>query len=373
MKKITLILASILATVTIISFVLVLTAPQEEKPIISPVAKDLANNYSPTPDLKEVKTAQAYIDTSQQFLVRAEELSKNQNQNEEDKKQILTLIQGALETISEGLTLYPQDDRLWAQRAKIYQGIASFTPQAEMAALADLEQARQLSPQNPNYPQNQSYLWAKNGNYQNAVYYANLAYQLDPTNLSLLNNLGQLQIKAGQIEGAVKTLQKLSLLLPKSDPSWEKVNQEVKTLEGLLAQAKKEKGSQLQLAGENLNQKPVIEETIPLEIQISPQEQARIAQNLIIAAPAQEGTVNIEASVDPNATAGEAIIPAGEEEIKIANNHLGENCSIYLAPQDDLENHLLFLKTKNTDEKYFTAALNKPLQKDIRFKWWVIE
>jgi hypothetical protein len=134
-----------------------------------------------------------------------------------------------------------------------------------------------------------------------------------------------------------------------------------------------EKGSQLQLAGENLNQKPVIEETIPLEIQISPQEQARTAQNLIIAAPAQEGTVNIEASVDPNATAGEAIIPAGEEEIKIANNHLSDNCSIYLAPQDDLENHLLFLKTKNTDEKYFTAALNKPLQKDIRFKWWVIE
>ena len=190
-----------------------------------------------------------------------------------------------METISEGLTLYPQDDRLWAQRAKIYQGIASFTPQAEMAALADLEQARQLSPQNPNYPQNQSYLWAKNGNYQNAIYYANLAYQLDPTNLSLLNNLGQLQIKAGQIEGAVKTLQKLSLLLPKSDPSWEEVNQEIKTLEGLLAQAKKEKGSQLQLAGENLNnQKPVIEETIPLEIQISPQEQARITQNLIMRA-----------------------------------------------------------------------------------------
>ena len=39
MKKITLVLASILAAVTIISFVLVLTAPQEEKPIISPWLK----------------------------------------------------------------------------------------------------------------------------------------------------------------------------------------------------------------------------------------------------------------------------------------------------------------------------------------------
>ncbi|MBP8591571.1 tetratricopeptide repeat protein [Candidatus Shapirobacteria bacterium] len=372
MKKITLILASILAAVTVVSFVLVLTAPQEEKPIISPVAKDLVDNYSPTPDLKGVKTAQAYIDTAQQFLVRAEELSRNQNQNEEDKRQILTFVQKALETISEGLALYPQDDRLWAQRAKIYQGIASFTPQAEMAALADLEQARQLSPQNPNYPKNQSYLWAKNGNYQNAVYYANLAYQLDPTDLNLLKNLAQLQAKAGQVEGAIKTWQKLSLLLPQNDPSWEEVNQEVKTLENLLAQAKKEKGSQLQLAGENLNQRP-IGETIPLEIQLSPQEQARLSQNLIIAAPTAEETISIEAAIDPNATAGEAVIPAGEKEVKIANNKISNRCSIYLAPQDDLENHLLFLKSKDASEGYFTAALNNPLGKDVKFKWWIIE
>ena len=157
-----------------------------------------------------------------------------------------------METISEDLTLYPQDDRLWAQRAKIYQGIASFTPQAEMAALADLEQARQLSPQNPNYPQNQSYLWAKNGNYQNAVYYANLAYQLDPTNLSLLNNLGQLQIKAGQIEGAVKTC-KLSLLLPKATLPGKKLTKRL-NLRRPSGASQKRKRCQLQLAGENLNQ-----------------------------------------------------------------------------------------------------------------------
>jgi len=371
MKKITLILASILAAVTIISFLLVLTTPSEEKPIISPVAKELADS-SPTPDFREVKTAQAYIDNSQQFLARAEELSQNRNQDEEDKKEILSFVQKSLETISEGLALYPQDDRLWAQRAKIYQGIASFTPQAEIAALADLEQARQLSPQNPNYPKNQSYLWAKSGNYQNAIYYANLAYQLDPTNLNLLKDLSQLQIRAGQVEGAIKTLQKLSLLLPQNDPSWEEINKEVKTLENLLAQAQKEKGNQLQLAGENLNQKP-IEETVPLEIQISPQEQAKIAQNLIIAAPLAEEGGQIEASIDPNATAGEAIIAAGEKEIKIASNRLSGSCSIYLSPQDDLENHLLFLKNKNTDEGYFTAALNDPLEKNIKFKWWIIE
>jgi len=369
-EKLIIIVAAIFALGIILSVTLVLALPKNKQPIITPLSKQRAQNQPPQ-TAPIAQSPSYYINTSQQFLVHAEELSQNQNQTEADKKEIITLVQSALNTIGKGINIYPQDDRLFTQRAKIYQGIISFSPKAIDAAISDLEQARQLSPQNPVYPKTQSQLFTQKGDFQSAAYYAHLAYEIEPTNLENLANLGQIQVKAGQINSALQSYQKLFSLLPQDNPQRQSLQKEIKTLKTLLAKANTETDSNLQITDEN---PPEIKE-IPSSIELLPQEQASLSQNLIIAAPKEENSQNQNSQIDLNAVAGEATLLANKEEIKIINNNIDDQKQIYIAPKGDIQNRILYIKTKNArdGEKYFIVAVNKPLDQDIQFKWWIID
>jgi len=369
-SKLTIIIAAVFALGIILSIALVLALPKSKQPVITPLSKQLTETTPPSQDSPLAQSPSYYINTSQQFLIHAEELSKNQNQTEEDKKEIIAFVQSALDTISKGISIYPQDDRLFAQRAKIYQGIISFSPKAIDAAISNLEQARQLSPQNPIYPKTQSQLFIQKGDFQSAAYYANLTYEIEPTNLQNLANLGQIQVKAGQINNAIHSYQKLLSLLPQNNPQRQSLQKEIKTLKTLLAKANIEADSNLQIIGKS---PPKIEE-IPSSIELLPQEQAALPQNLIIAAPTEQNDQIQNSQIDLNATAGEATLPAGEKEIKITNNNIDDQKQIYIAPKGDIQNRILYIKTKNTnsEKKYFVVAVNKPLDQGIQFKWWII-
>ena len=369
-RKLTIVVAAIFALGIILSVTLVLALPKTKQPIITPLSKQLAETIPSPQSSSLAQSPSYYINASQQFLVHAEEKSQNQNQTEIDKKEIIALVQSALNTINEGINIYSQDDRLFTQRAKIYQGIISFSPQAINAAISDLEQARQLSPQNPAYPKTQSQLFIQKGDFRSAAYYAHLAYEIEPTNLENLANLGQVQVKAGQINNALQSYQKLFSLLPQDNPQRQSLQKEIETLKTLLAKANTEANPNLQITNEN---PPQIEE-IPSSIKLLPQEQASLSQNLIIAAPKEENNQNQNSQINLNAIAGETTLPAGEEEIKITNNNIDDQKQIYIAPKDNIQNRILYIKTKNgrDGEKYFIVAINKPLDQDIQFKWWII-
>jgi len=310
-----------------------------------------------------------YINTSQQFLVRAEEKSQNKNQTEEEKKEIIALIKNALEVITEGINRYPQDDRLFAQRAKIYQGITSFAPQSIDAALTDLEQAHRLSPQNPNYPKMQSLLLVKKGDFTTAAYYAQIAYELAPTNPENLNFLGDIQAKAGQIEAAINSYQKLIALIPENKPQHQDINQKISSLNNLLVQAQPKSS-----LNPTRHPSPIPSIKPPISTEFLPKGQALAEQTLIIAQPNEENTLKQEEEVNLNAASGEGIIKAGETTTTIKNRHLDEQTEVYLSPIGDIENRILFLQSKHVEgeEKFFVVSLNKPASKDIKFNWWII-
>lgn len=359
-----------LATIAIIAvFTIFLTLDHDPKPIITPLSKQQAQIQDQSP----IQEATYYINIAQRFLTRAEELSQNPNQSPQDKENILIAVQNSLETINEGISHYPKDDRLYAQRAKIYQGIAFFSPHALEAAIADLDQARKLSPQNPVYPKTQSQILAKMGRYQDASFYAKIAYEIEPQNLQNLADLGQIQIKAGQINQAVYSYQTLASLLPESSQEIETIKQEIAALEKLLAQTKTDQNSNLFLAGEP-TPKP---NNLPADINFLPQEQAALPENLVIASSQEENSAQQEQEFDLNALAGEATIAAGTTETIIYNNNLAENKKINLVPQGDTDNQVLYLKSKVTNpdsgSPYFVIALSKPLNSDLTFKWWIIE
>ena len=371
-QKLIIAIGSFLALVVIISFTVILVAPQKKQPIIAPLSKKQAQ-ISETP-ADSIQKATYYISISQKFLTKGEEISSQKNQSAQDKERILAMIQNSLDTINQGINYYPQDDRLFAQRAKIYQGIADFSPNALNAALSDFNQARKLSPQNPIYPKTQSKILIQQGKYQDAVYYANLAYQIEPTNLQNLANLGQVQTQAGQINNAINSYQSLISFLPQNSEQTSQIKKEIKSLQGLLAQTKQNENSQLYLAGQKLI--PTINE-IPSDIQLLPQKQASLTKDLIIAAPNEENNSSQSSQADFNAIAGTGILPAQQKEIIIYNRHVSNQKQILLSAESDLQNQVLFVKTKKADpdqgKPYFIVALHHPLDQIVEFKWWIIE
>ena len=62
-------------------------------------------------------------------------LSQKRQQTDEDNKDILRKLQKAIDTISEGINLYPNKAELWAQRANFYIALQTIAPQAKEAAL----------------------------------------------------------------------------------------------------------------------------------------------------------------------------------------------------------------------------------------------
>ena len=370
-SKLIIAIGSFLALAVVISFTIILTAPQKEQPIIVPLSKKRAQ-ISETPSTT-IQKAAYYINISQKFLTKGEEISSQENQSAQDKERILAMIQNSLDTINQGVNYYPQDDRLFAQRAKIYQSIASFSPNALNAALSNLDQARQLSPQNPIYPKTQSKILIRQGKYQDAVYYANLAYQIEPTNLQNLANLGQVQTQAGQISNAINSYQTLTSLMPQSNEQVSQIEKEIKSLRELLAQAKQSESSQLHLAGQKSI--PTINE-IPSDIQLLPQKQASITKDLIVAAPGGENNSSQSGQPNLNAIAGEAILPPQQKEVIIYNHHVGNQKQILISAEGDTQNQALFVKTKEANpdqgEPYFVVAVHHSIDQIIKFKWWII-
>ncbi len=373
-KSTWLVFASLAVIIVVVSFTIILTSKNDPEPIITPLSRQQAQ--APKQDQSSTQKATYYINISQRFLTKAEELSKNPNQSPKDKEDILIAVQNSLETINEGISHYPKDDRLYAQRAKIYQGIASFSPDALEAALADLDQARKLSPQNPTYPKTQSQILAQIGRFQDASLYAKIAYEIEPQNLQNLANLGQIQIKAGQIKQAVSSYQTLASLLPQDSQERVTVKQEIASLEKLLTQAKASQSSNLFLANEPTPKNPE-PKNIPADINLLPQEQASLPENLVIAGPQEENNRQQDQELDLNALAGEAIIAAQETETTIYNHNLTDNKKINLVPQEEMSNQVLYVKSKNTNPDdgtpYFIVSLSQPLSQDLAFKWWIIE
>ncbi len=119
-------------------------APPSAEPTSQPAVT--TNVYSPSD----------YVSLSQKYFADAQNLSHIRQQTQEDKKEIIGKLQQAIDTISEGINTYPNKSELWIQRASIYTAIQGITPQAEKAAIRDLQQAEYLSkhssPSQPSLP-----------------------------------------------------------------------------------------------------------------------------------------------------------------------------------------------------------------------------
>jgi len=77
------------------------------------------------------------------------------------------------------------------------------------------------------------------------------------------------------------------------------------------------------------------------------------------------------ATIDTNAIAGKAVIPAGSDQIIINNPNITDYTLIYVTPTSTTENSVLYVKSKEAGK--FTVGFTNAIEKDVSFNWWVIE
>jgi len=347
------------------------TRNRPQAKLVSPLVKMAQNQPTETK-----KTLSYYIITSQEFLNKARNLANNnQNQTPEDKKEILDQVEQALAIINEAISLYPQEDQAFAQRAKIYDSLSPFLKEATQLAVRDLNEAISINRKNPDYYRQLALLHQGDGNFEAAAAAYFNAYRLSMNDNQTLYNLASALEKSGQIDKAVYYYEKLLALLPNKDPSLTVIQKRKSHLEKLLANSHLEYLSE---PGMEMVPKKPIKDNPVLGIEELPLKQALAADQLIIASPEERESQSLEAGeTETNAKTGEAVLPAGETETTIYNQYVAQDKQIIIVPNNDTQNQILYLSAKKAngpnEKGWFKVAIDKPLDQEIEFSWWIVD
>jgi len=104
--------------------------------------------------------------------------------------------------------------------------------------------------------------------------------------------------------------------------------------------------------------------------------------NKLIIAGAREASSSgvtgnpLDPTVASNATAGTATLTAGEKSLTIQNSNITPGSLVYITPASDTGNTVLYISGKipavNGQTGSFTVSVNKKIQSDIQFNWWII-
>ncbi len=320
------------------------------------------------------KSISYYITTSQEFLNKARELAEltsanNRQQTEEEKQKIVALINQALDLANQAIANYPLDDRGFSQRAKIYQALIPFLPQAVDFAIQDLKEATKINNQNPLYYQNLAELYLQKPDFEAAALAFYNAHLLNPTDVQIIYNLAEALEKSGQLKKAQFYLEKLISLLPSNDQNLPSLQAKLGNIKNILVAAELK---YLSTPGENIPNAPSETKSEIIGTQELPIEQAVLAQKLIIASDTSPRPISPISKTEINAKSGEGVLTAGQTEVTIENKFVASNTQIIISPKNKTENRVIFLKARK-DNSWFKVGIDKPADYDIIFNWWIVE
>jgi len=363
-RKALILIILFLFTLMIISLIGLKTHAQPK--LISPTAKITEQSNT-----EQERSLSYYITTSQEFLNQARSLANNDpDQTPEEKQAIMEKVELALNVVNQGIKVYPADDRVYAQRASIYQSLIPFVPEALKYGLADLIQATQINSKNPDYYRRLANFYRQAGDFENAASHFFNAYRLSPTDNQTLFDLANSLEKAGQIDKAIRYYDKLIVLLPPDDQNLEALKKQKANLETLLVNSHLEQLSEPGM--EMVPQKPVNNPQPIMGTEELPLEQAALASQVIIASPEEKQTSTSVGQTQVNAKTGTGALPAGKTEVIIQNKNVTNDKQIIIVPTSDTQNKVLYLLAKKANE-WFKVAVDKPIDQKIEFNWWIID
>lgn len=107
-----------------------------------PVGEQAADQITPTPVALNFDQS---VNLAQNYLNKAFDLSRNQNQSEADKKAIITSLNQSLTQATNSINLAPNKPEGYILRAQVLTAISKINPKAAGLAKQDLELAAKLA------------------------------------------------------------------------------------------------------------------------------------------------------------------------------------------------------------------------------------
>lgn len=355
------------ASFSIVMVVFIFLAANQPKPtILSPAAIPL--QAQPTP-VESPQSLLYYLNASQELLNKARILSANTQQSEAEKQEILDTIKLALEFISKGIAIYPDDDRVFAQRAAIYEAVIPLNAGFRKAAISDFERAVAINRQNPAHLQKLANLYLQIPDFSNAARVWYKAHLLSPVDVQLLYNLADALEKSGQTVPSFHYFQKLTGLLPENDANLAAIKERQYRLAELIQDSKLES-----LSEPGVFRQPTLtnQGSEPIGIQDLPLEQAATNGQVIIAAGSDSPQSASQSSLDTNAKGGEAVLPANETEVTVKTPLVKDDAFIYIKAVAETKNKVIYVSAKSPAAGFFKVAIDTPVDFAIKFNWWII-
>lgn len=389
-----------LGILAVLAVPVVLAFSHTNAAVLSPVADESITPSSPTAPAVQsagvVYSPTQYIYLSQSFFSDGQTLSQNRQQSQEDKKVILTKLQQSLDTISEGVSLYPKRPELWAHRAAIKRALAGLSANAIPSAIADMNEAVTLAPANPDYTKTLSDLYLKqcaavHPEGERSSHLPGEACQLDkavsylartqaakPNDAQLLYSLAQLQVKAGLLKNAQISFAKLLALVADANQK-QKIQSEKAAVEALLAKAGGDANSSTP-GVEDFNTPGVSlgDDSPPAGLELVPDQQV-MSRELVVASP-DDGLSPYEDAVGGSAFSGTATLAAGATSVTVESTRVTDTAPVYVTLATpgvkDFNtpgvNATLTVTTKKAGS-HFVVSIDAAQTSDIPFNWWILE
>jgi hypothetical protein len=302
------------------------------------------------------KSIQHYLLASQQNFTQALNIN--------DETQKIELINQSILAATNAIKEFPQDHRGFYQRARIYQSLSINKSEFLDQAIADYNQANHFDPNSPEITRDLASAYAQKGDANNTLHYLAQTINLEPTKAQNFYDLAKIQEQSGYINDAITTYNQLLTLV--SDHNQQ---QQIQTEKETLEQIIQENPS---LANQRYNLPlPAISQTEVPSLD-SPKIQAcdLSASALIIAAPEEETKIEVKNQTDSNSLSGTSILESSQKEIFITNSNLSNNSQIYVTATKGGKNQNLQVTSRN--DNGFTVGLDSAINKNIEFKWWII-
>jgi hypothetical protein len=117
-------------------------------------------------------------------------------------------------------------------------------------------------------------------------------------------------------------------------------------------------------------------------VSISSTGNANFAGNISASGSATVKKLNINQTLDiassqsgqiatSSSTIGSTILPAHQSEVSIPSTEITDHSLIYVTPLSSTGNQVLYVVRKESGQS-FTVAVDAPLDRDIKFNWWIV-
>lgn len=212
----------------------------------------------------------AYANTN---LALANALSQQENLSDQDKQQVSILIQQAIREGKAAAAANPLKADNWYSLSQIYQQIIGVAEGAQQWALDSLRQAVLLDPVNPNLRIAWGGLYYALGDFELAQRQFEIAVELKPDHANAHYNLAAAYKAQEKWEKAALELQTVLSLTEPASADFEKVQEELKEVEGKLPK-KEETAAGEEEAGGQLQEPPALPTPQASSIQLPPEEAA---------------------------------------------------------------------------------------------------